>query len=165
MDVSQVTNVTAQQLLDSLNPQGATSASNSQVTNTDIQGVQGHHHHHHHKSMTDMISKMESAIDDAVKAGKLTDDQATQMKEELDSITETLKQGQSSSGAQLTSEDLQKIRTEFQDVRKQLFDALNPEGSTSASNGIGDALFKKMDANGDGAVDKNEFSTFINTLL
>ena len=164
MDVSQVTNASLQQLLDPLNPQGSASASNSQVTNTDIQGVQGHHHHHH-KSMTDMIRKMESAIDNAVKTGKLTDDQATQMKEELNSITDTLKQGQSSSGAQLTSEDLQKIRTEFQDVRKQLFDALNPQGSASISNGIGDALFKKMDANGDGAVDQNEFSTFINTLL
>jgi polyhydroxyalkanoate synthesis regulator phasin len=154
------------QLFDVLNPQGSPSTSNPQVTNTDIQSVQGHHHHHHHhKSMADMISKMESIIDDAAKAGKLTDDQATQMKKELDSITETLKQGQSSSGAELTPDDLQNIRTEFQDVRRQLFDALNPQKSTSAPNGIGDALFKKMDANGDGTIDKNEFSTFINALL
>lgn len=46
---------------------------------------------------------------------------------------------------------------------QELFDALNPQRSISASNGIGDALFKKMDANGDDPIDKNEFSTFINT--
>ena len=58
MDASQVTNIA------------------SQVTSDAIQGAQGHHHHHH-RNMADMISKMESTIDDAVKAGKLTDDQAS----------------------------------------------------------------------------------------
>jgi polyhydroxyalkanoate synthesis regulator phasin len=43
--------------------------------------------------MADMISKMESIIDDAVKAGKLTDDKAKKMKNKLDSITQTLQQG------------------------------------------------------------------------
>jgi hypothetical protein len=145
MDASQVTNIA------------------SQVTSDAIQGVQGHDHHHH-RSMADMITKMESTIDDAVKAGKLIDDQASQMKKKLDSITQTLQQGQSSSGTQLTSDQLQQIRTEFQDVRKQLFDALNPQGTTATSNGI-DSLFKTIDANGDGVVDQNEFSTFISTLV
>lgn len=108
---------------------------------------------------------MESTIDDAVKAGKLTDDQAAQMKKKLDSITEALNQKQTGSGAQLTSDDLQQIKAAFQDVRKQLFDALHPQGSTSATNSIGDYLFKKMDANGDGIVDKNEFFTFINQMV
>ena len=142
MDLSQVTNVV------------------SQVTSDSTQGVQGHHHHH--RSMADMISKMESAIDDALKAKTLTEDQAGQMKKELDSIAQTLQQGQSS-GTQLTSDQLQQIRTEFQDVRKQLFDALNPKAETTTSNGIG-SLFQKIDANGDGVVDQNEFFTFISTL-
>lgn len=111
-----------------------------------------------------MISVMESAIENAAEEGKLTDDQVSQMKEKLDSIIETLTRGQTSSGGQLTSDDLQMIRAEFHDVRKQLFDALNPKGSTLASNGI-DKLFKQMDANGDGAIDQNEFSTFIDSLV
>jgi polyhydroxyalkanoate synthesis regulator phasin len=163
MNVSPVMNAAFQQLFAIVNPQVSTSASNSQVMNTPIQGVQGHHHHHH-KSMANMISKMESTIDDAVKAGKLTNDQATQMKKELDSITATLNKSQTSSGAQPTSDDLQQIRTEFQDVRKQLFDALNPQGMTATSNRI-DSLFKKIDTNGNGVVDQNEFSTFISTLV
>jgi polyhydroxyalkanoate synthesis regulator phasin len=163
MDVSQVTNAAVQQLFAVLNPQGSTSASNAQLTNIPTRGVQGHHHHHH-KSMVDMISKLGSAIDDAVKAGKLTDDQATQMKKELDSITATLNKSQTSSGAQPTSDDLQKIRTEFQDVRKQLFDALHPQVATSTSSGI-ENLFKQMDANGNGVIDQNEFSTFISELI
>ena len=164
MDVSQITNSLLQQFLP-LSSLGSSSTSNSQVTSNATQGIRGHHHHHHHKSMADMISKMESTIDDAVKTGKLTDDQATQMKKELDSITEALNKSQTGSGAQLTSKDLQQIRTEFQDVRKKLFDALNLQGSTFASNSIGDNLFKKMDANGDGVVDKNEFFTFINQMV
>ena len=163
MDVSQVTNSTLQQLFSTLNPQGTTSTSDSQGTSDVTQGVQGHHHHHH-RSMADMISKMESTIDDAVKAGKLIDDQATQMKKELDSITETLSKTQGSSATQLTPDDLQKIRTEFQDVRKQLFDALNPQVATSTSTGI-ENLFKQMDANGNGVIEQNEFASFISSLV
>ena len=55
MDASQVTNIA------------------SQVTSDASQGAQGHHHHHH-RSMADMASKMESTINDALKAGKPTDD-------------------------------------------------------------------------------------------
>jgi Ca2+-binding EF-hand superfamily protein len=163
MEISEVTNTTLQQVLDAFNPQESTSTSNSQATDVATQAVQGHHHHHHKRSMTDMISQMESTIADAAKEGKLTDDQATQMKKELDAISETLRQGQSSTGAQLTSDDLQKIREEFHGLRKQLFDALNPQGSASTSNGM-DNLFKQLDVNGDGAIDKNEFSTFMSLL-
>jgi len=164
MDVSQVTNPLIQQLL-ALTPLGSISASNPQVPSNAMQGVQGYHHHHHHKSMADMISKMESTIDDAVTAGKLTNDQATQMKNELDSITQALNNSQTSSGAQLTSDDLQQIKTELQNVRKQLFDALNPQGLVSASNNTVTNLFQIMDKNGDGVIDQNEFLTFINQMV
>jgi polyhydroxyalkanoate synthesis regulator phasin len=178
MDVSQVTNP-AQQLqqllISAVDPQGSTAGSNPDVPTNSTRGVQGRHHHHHHKSMANMISDMESAIDDAVKTGKLTDDQATQMKKELDDITKALTNSQASSGTQgssgtqPTSEDLQKIRTEFQDVRKQLFDALNSQasnlqGTTPVSNGV-ENLFKLIDANGNGTINENEFFTFINSLI
>ena len=40
----------------------------------------------HHMSISQRIDKMESSIDQAVKDGKLTDDQATQMKSQLDDV-------------------------------------------------------------------------------
>jgi len=164
MNVSQVTNSLVQQFL-ALSPLGSISAPNSPVTSNATQGVQGHHHHHHRRSMADQVSKMGAAIDDAVKAGKLTSDQATQMKKELDSITQALNNNQTGSGAQPTSNNLQQIKAKFQDVRKQLFDALNPQGSTSASNDTASRLFQMMDTNGNGVIDQNEFLTFINQMV
>jgi len=163
MNVSQVTNSLAHQFL-ALTGVRATAASASQATNIATQSVQGHHHRHH-RSMADKISMMDSAIDEAVKAGKLTGDQAAQMKKELDSITQTLKNSQTSSGTPLASNDLQQIKAEFQDVRKQLYDALHPQGATSTSNDAISKLFQMMDADGNGAVDRDEFLTFINQMV
>ncbi len=158
MDASQVTNAAIQfvQQLLPLNIQRVSSTASAST-----QGVQRHHPHHHHKSIADMISNMASGIDDAVKAGKLTNDQAAQMKKELDSIAEILKKDQASSGAELTSEDRQQIRKVLHDVRERLLAALNPQGAGSiASGGIAGYMFKQMDANGDGVVSQNEFATF-----
>jgi hypothetical protein len=169
MNISELTNTTLEQYLDGINPQeqatsASTSSANLQPTDVTAQGVQGHHHHHHHKkNMTDMISNMENTIDEATKEGKLTGDQAAQMKKELDDISEALQQGQSGTGTQLTADDLQKIRDQFHDIRKQLFDAINPQGPASPYNGM-DNLFSQVDANGDGNIDKDEFSTFISLL-
>ncbi len=152
-----------QQLFSLFKPQGSTPTSNFQATNNATQGIQGHPRH---KSMADMISNLQSTIDNAVKTGRLTGDQAMQMKKKLDSITQTLNKTQTGSGAQLTPEDLQQIRAKFQEIRKELFDALNPQRSAIVSNGIGGYhLFQKMDANGNRVIDRNEFSNFISTLL
>ncbi|MDD5675602.1 MAG: EF-hand domain-containing protein [Chitinivibrionales bacterium] len=149
--------------------------------------VQGHHHHH--KSPADMVSQLDSAIDDAVKAGKLTSDQASQMKTALSSISDLLKNSQagstgatsatdptSSSGslANLSADDRQKIRSVLKDVSKQLFAALNPQGTTAAGStgssaataaqSPADALFAAMDTNGDGKIDKSELTSFVNNL-
>jgi hypothetical protein len=60
---------------------------------------------------------------------------------------------------------------ELQDVRKQLFSALNPQstdatssaGATSSSSAVND-LFSKIDTDGNGSIDKNELQTFLNTF-
>jgi hypothetical protein len=115
--------------------------------------------------MGDKITNLQSAIDHAAKTGRLTGDQATQMKKKLDFITQTLNRSQTGSGAQLTSDDLRKVRTELQAVRKQLFDALNPQGIASfTTSGAGYNLFKTIDASRNGAIGRNEFATF-STLL
>ena len=153
----------AQQLFSFFKPQGSTPALSSQAANNAIQGVQGHHPP---KCMAAMIVNLQSTIDIAVKAGKLTDDQATQMKKKLDFIAQTLNKSQTGSGAQLPSDDLRKVKTELQAVRKQLFDALNPQGTASfTTGGAGYNLFKTMDGNRNGAIGRNEFATFISTLL
>jgi hypothetical protein len=146
MDVSQVTSA---------------SLSNSQV-----QGVQGHHHHHR-KSMADKVDDMQSAIDDAVKSGKLTSDQASALTKELDEIKKMLSQVQTSPGAggatRLSSGDQDKMRKELQDVGKKLFSALNASSSSQQSNGV-DAFFKALDSNKDGSISKGEMSSFFNSL-
>jgi hypothetical protein len=157
MDISQVTNIS--------------------LSDSSVQGVQGHHHRHK-KSINDMISDMESAIDDATKSGKLTSDQATSMTTILDSIKKTLSQATGSSkisgddwistsnSTQLSSADQQKIRKELHDVGKQLFQALNPHSSaTSAKQSSGfDAIFKALDSNKDGSVNKDELTSFLSSL-
>jgi Ca2+-binding EF-hand superfamily protein len=139
-----------------------------------------HGHHRHHKSMADMVKDMSSAIDDAQKAGKLTNDQAASMKKELDDITKMLSQNQTGSTSQsastnqanstsqtgsvsqLSADDRKKIRSEMHDVEKQLFAALNPQQSTATAANPTDQvnnLFKAMDSNGDGTIDKNELTS------
>lgn len=153
----------AQQLFSLLKPRGSASAPASQTTSA-TQAVQGQYPHQ--KSMADVIGHLRSAIDYAVKTGKLSGDQATQMKRKLDFITQTLNKTQTSAGAPLTPDDLQQIRTNFQEVRRQLFDVLYPRGTASlASGGTGYNLFKTMGANGNGMIDKNQLSNFISTLL
>jgi hypothetical protein len=143
----------------------------AQSANLQVQGAQGGHHRHHHMSIGDRISKMETAIDDAVKTGKLTDDQATTMKKALDDVKSTLSKVQDGStgqtGAanqgstlkQLSEDDRKKIRDTLQDVGKQLFAAINQGAASSAANI--DNLFKALDTNGDGKVDKDELTAFL----
>ena len=52
----------------------------SQMTAAQVQGAQGQHHHP--MTIGDRISKMASAMDDAVTSGTLSGDQAIQMKKE-----------------------------------------------------------------------------------
>jgi polyhydroxyalkanoate synthesis regulator phasin len=106
------------------------------ISITSVQTVQPSHHHHR-KSMADRISQMETGVDDALKAGQLTDDQAKQMQSVLDSITATLQQN-TSSGTQLSSDDLKNIRTQMQDIGKQLYAATHP-GDAAQATGNSDA--------------------------
>jgi len=124
-----------------------------------LQGIFGQHHRHH-GSLADMIDQLKSTIDDAAKAGKLTDDQAADMKKTLDDIAELLKQN--GSGAQVSADDRHQIRNELREIGKQLFAALSSQDAPSAtSGGQVDDLFKAMDANGDGSIDKNELSGYL----
>jgi hypothetical protein len=138
------------------------------MANSGVQGVGGHQHRH--KSISDQVKDLESAISDAQKSGKLTSDQATAMTKELDDIKKMLSQvgtsSQAGATAQLSADDRHKIRKELHDVGKQLFEALNPQAAASSttSGSQMEAIFKMLDANGDGNIDKNEFSSFINNL-
>jgi polyhydroxyalkanoate synthesis regulator phasin len=147
----------------------------SQFTNTSTAStgaqVQGTGGHHHHKSLADQINDMNTAIDNAVKAGKLTDDQATAMKKELDDVKQTLSQNQANgssqtgSATQLSDDDRKKVFSELKDVRKQLHAAMSPQGSAAgASDDQLNKLFSSMDADGNGSVSKEEFEAFMNTL-
>jgi hypothetical protein len=142
----------------------------SSLSSSAVQGTQGHHHHR--KSIADMISNMETAINDAVKSGKLTSDQASSLTKELDDIKQTLSQAQSGAStttggiSQLSADDRQKIRKELHDIGKQLFQALNPQSaasSTQQNNGV-DAIFKALDTNGDGNITKDEMTSFLSSL-
>lgn len=135
----------------------------SQVTNaTSSQSTRGHHHHG--GNITDMISKMSTGIDDAVKAGKLTDDQAAEMKKTLDAISEKLKSDPSGKGTQLSQDDRQQIRKQLHEIGKELHAALAPQQSDGAQGDLASELFKKIDTNGDKKIDKDEFTSFINNL-
>jgi polyhydroxyalkanoate synthesis regulator phasin len=140
---------------------------------TNVQNVK--HHGHRHKSMADMVNDMQSGIDNAVKAGTMTADQATSLKKELADITQTLQSAQASTtGAtgktnpmsQLSEADRKKVFSELQDVRKQLHAANNPQDATvaatnSASNNAVSNLFSKLDTNNNGSIDKDEFTQFL----
>lgn len=130
-----------------------TSTSNSSQTN-------GVHGHHHHGSMADRVKKMQTAIDSAVQDGKLTQDQASEMKKKLDDISSKI--GQTDGKTQLSDDDKKAIRDEMQSVRKELFSVLHPQGAQGVqSNNLSD-LFSSLDKNGDGKVDQSEFSALIN---
>ncbi len=164
MDVSQVT-------------------SNASLT-SGVQATGGGHHHHHHKSITDQISQMGSAIDNAVSAGTLTSDQATSLKNELADITKTLGQasgatsatstasgtasssttGQSNPLSQLSDADRKKVFSELQDVRKQLQAANSQSAAGSSASSGSDAvskLFSQIDTNNDGTISKDELTQFL----
>ena len=144
----------------------------STLASSGAQGAQGHHHHHR-KSVSDQVSDMSSAIDQAVKAGSLSSDQAASMKNELADISKTLSQSQSNSTSQtgatsqLSAQDRKKVMSELHDVGKQLYQAMNPQstGTTAAqsSNQL-DSLFSAIDANSDGKIDKGEMADYINKL-
>jgi hypothetical protein len=136
------------------------------VTSTSTQGAQQAqgHHHHHRMSMSQRVDKMESLIDQAVKDGKLTDDQATSMKKQLDDIKSTLSNAKTS-GTALTDDQRKQIGQEMHDIGKQLFSAVNPgQGSAPGAAPNASDLFSKMDANGDGKIDKDELTSFINQM-
>jgi hypothetical protein len=141
----------------------------SLVSNQSVQGAQGHHQHPR-KSIADMIKDMESAIDDATKSGKLTGDQASAMTKVLDDIKKMLSQAQSTGATgdvtQLSADDREKIRKQLHDIGKQLFQAFNSQRADSSTrqSGAVDAIFKAMDANKDGSVNKNELTSFLSGL-
>lgn len=147
------------------------------------QSTQGHHHHHR-PSISNQVSNLSSAINNAVNSGQLTSDQATSMEKELNDITQTLASATQSSStsttsqsgsstnqsglSQLSDSDRKKVMQELQDVRKQLFQALNPQaaGSASATSNSDqiNSLFSAMDTNGDGTIDKSELTNYINQI-
>ena len=138
----------------------------SDVTGTiGLQGTQeAQGHHHHHMTMSQRVDKMESLIDQAVKDGKLTDDQATAMKKQLDDIKTTLANAKTS-GTPLTEDQRKEVRQEMQDIGKQLFSAINPPQNTPVAAPTSSAnLFAKLDTNGNGTIDQNEFSAFMDQL-
>ncbi len=126
-----------------MDPSQMATGSFSATSSSNVQGSQGHHHHHR-KSVSDQVSSMTSAIDNAVKAGQLTSDQATAMKKELADVTQTLTQANSTgstssqSGAptsqnplsQLSSADRQKVMKELHDVGKALYQATRAQGAS-----------------------------------
>jgi polyhydroxyalkanoate synthesis regulator phasin len=146
------------------NQKGNDMAALDVTSTTDLQGTQQTQGHHHHMSMSQRVDKMESLIDQAVKDGKLTDDQATQMKKQLDDIKTTLANAKTS-GTPLTDDQRKQIRQDMQSIGKQLFSAINPPQNAPAAASTASAnLFSKIDANGDGNIDQNEFSAFMDQL-
>ena len=147
---------------------------------TNVQGMP-HHGHHHQKSIADQVSKMSSAIDNAVQAGTMTSDQAATLKKELADVTQTLGQNTQAASAtgstaqnsqtnplsQLSDADRKRIFGELQDVRQQLYAATNPQGTTgaaSSASGNNNAianLFSQIDADHNGTIDQNEFTQFL----
>ena len=118
-----------------------------------------------------MVNSLESEIDDATKAGKLTSDQASALTKELDDIKNTLGQtasngtAQTNNATQLSADDRNKIRKDLQDIGKQLFQAFNTQAASSTQQGSNvDQIFKAMDANNDGSISKDEMTNFLSSL-
>ena len=148
----------------------------SPITAAQGRGAQGEHYHP--VTIGDRLSKMESAVDDAVKSGTISGDQAIQMKKELDDITKILSHNshkqngsnnQSESSTQLPADDREKIRLHLKDIEKQLSAALNPQGATEAPAAAArrasveaNDLFKEMDINRDGKIGRDELTSYVN---
>jgi polyhydroxyalkanoate synthesis regulator phasin len=145
-----------------------------------VQGASsGGHHHHHHKSVSDQVNQMGTAIDDAVKAGSMTSDQATSLKSELADITKILQSSSTSAAtstsgqasqsnplSQLSDADRKKVFSELHDVRKQLYaasesQASNASSGTSSNSDAVNQLFSQIDTNGNGSIDQAEFTQFL----
>jgi hypothetical protein len=146
----------------------------SQMRAAQAQAAQGQHNHR--MTIGDRISQMASAIDDAVTAGVLSGDQAVQMKKTLGDITKILNHNshkqngsnnQTGSSTQLSENDREKIRSDLQELDKQVSAALNPQGAAGvlAARARGakvDDLFKAIDTNGDGKIRKDELTAYVN---
>ena len=142
-----------------------------------VRGAQGEHYQF--TTVGDRLSKMESAVDDAVTSGTLSGDQAKEMKKELDDITKILthnshkqngSNSQTESSTQLPANDREKIRSHLHDLEKQLFAALNPQGATDVTAAaarrakveVNGDLFKAMDTNRDGKIGRDELTSYVN---
>jgi hypothetical protein len=124
----------------------------------------------------DRISRMESAIDDAEASGTLSGDQAIQMRKALADITKILNHNshkqngsnnQTGSSPQLSANDREKIRSDLQELSRQVFAALNPQGGAGvpaapARGAQVDDLFEAIDTNGDGKIRKDELISYVN---
>jgi hypothetical protein len=148
----------------------------SHITAAQAQGAQGEHHHR--TTIGDRISKIESAMDDAIASGTLTGDQAIQMKKELDDIKKMLnhdrhKQNgsndQTGSSTALQANDREKIRSDLKELEKQFSAALKPKGATDVPTAASrrpklevNELFRLMDTNSDGKIGKEELTSYIN---
>jgi EF hand len=152
----------------------------SATGSSSVHGMGGHHHHHH-KSISDQVSQMGSAIDNAVKTGAMTSDQATSLKKELADITSTLgsasssgatsststtgQPGQSNALSALSDSDRKKVLSELQDVRKQLHasfaQSAGASSSASSGNDAVSQLFSQIDTNNDGSISKDEMTQFL----
>ena len=146
----------------------------SLVRAAQFQGAQGQHHHR--MSIDDRISQMRSAIDDAVTSGILSGDQAIQMKKELADITKILthnshKQNGSNnrtgSTKELSANDREQIRSDLQELGKQVFAALNAQGATrvpaaAARGAQDDGLFSAIDTNRNGRIGRDELASYVN---
>ena len=109
----------------------------SRIAAAQVRGAYGERHRP--MTIADRLSKMESAVDDAVTSGTLSGDQALQMKNELDDIAKILSHNshkqngsnkQTESSTQLSANDREKIRSHLKDLEKQLSSALNPKAAT-----------------------------------
>jgi polyhydroxyalkanoate synthesis regulator phasin len=118
--------------------------------------------HKHHLSLAEMLAQMQSSVDDEVKAGKLTADQATALKKELDAIAKTL-QDAKTNGTQISADDRRKMREQLKKAGQDLENAVTAQAGKGVAMNQGlDDLFKKIDTNGDGQIDKNEMNNFLN---
>jgi EF hand len=148
----------------------------SRITAAQVRGTQGEHLHP--MTIGDRLSKLESAMEDAVTSGTLSGDQAIQMKKELDDISKILSHNshkqngsnkQTGSSTQLPANDREKIRSHLQDLEKQLSSALNPKGATDVPAAAArraraeiEDLFKAMDTNRDGKIGRDELTSYVN---
>jgi len=147
----------------------------SQISSSVLQSIQPQPRHHR-RSIPDMVTKMESGIDDALKAGQLSGTQATQMKKVLDSITEALKADPTGAAPKVSAEDMKAMRSELRDVGKQLYaathqgDTGDASGSKSASAGqlfaeFLDALKQAMEGqNAQGAKKSDHHRSFADRI-